>query len=106
VERWLGDAKDKRLPAGGCRNANLYQLLAYSIALDLPGGTLVYAADDVVSVEHIVVECGKQLRVVALDLTSPGRRSLSRLVRLTLSSDLTRAAAVTTAGSVTTVPML
>jgi hypothetical protein len=67
VERWLGDAKYKRLPAGGCHNADL-SAPAYSITLDLLEGTLVYAADEgVVSVEHIVVECGKPSRVVALD---------------------------------------
>ena len=43
---WVGDAKYKRLPPGAYRNADLYQLLAYAVALDLPGGTLIYAADE------------------------------------------------------------
>ena len=34
---WVGDAMYKRLPMGGYRNADLYQLLAYSIAFNLPG---------------------------------------------------------------------
>lgn len=69
---WVGDAKYKRLPAGGYRNADLYQLLAYAVALDLPGGTLVYAADEGTrAAEHVVVHAGKQLRVVALDLVAP-----------------------------------
>jgi 5-methylcytosine-specific restriction enzyme subunit McrC len=69
---WVGDAKYKRLPAGAYTNADLYQLLAYAVALGLPGGTLIYAADEGVSAaEHVVVRAGKRLRVVALDLTAP-----------------------------------
>jgi 5-methylcytosine-specific restriction enzyme subunit McrC len=88
---WVGDAKYKRLPAGGYRNADLYQLLAYSIALDLPGGTLVYAADEgVVSAEHVVVESGKHLRVVALDLTAPRSQILQQIGALATSIRLQR----------------
>jgi len=66
---WVGDAKYKRLPAGAFRNADLYQLLSYSVALDLPGGMLIYAADEgVTEAEHVVVHAGKRLRVVALNL--------------------------------------
>jgi 5-methylcytosine-specific restriction enzyme subunit McrC len=67
---WVGDAKYKRLPAGAYRNADLYQLLAYAVALDLETGTLIYAADQGVrEAEHVVVRAGKRLRVVALDLS-------------------------------------
>lgn len=37
---WVGDAKYKRLPVGGYRKADLYQLLAYAVSLKLPSGTL------------------------------------------------------------------
>lgn len=77
---WVGDAKYKRLPAGAYTNADLYQLLAYSVALDLPGGTLIYAADaGVSSAEHVVVHAGKRLNVVALDLTAPARSILQQV---------------------------
>jgi len=77
---WVGDAKYKRLPVGGYRNADLYQLLAYAVALDLPGGTLVYAADEGVSAaEHVVRHAGKQLRVVALDLLAPRSKLLEQI---------------------------
>jgi 5-methylcytosine-specific restriction enzyme subunit McrC len=77
---WVGDAKYKRLPVGGYRNADLYQLLAYAVALDLPGGTLVYAADEGVSAaEHVVMHAGKQLRVVALDLRAPRSKLLLQI---------------------------
>lgn len=69
---WVGDAKYKRLAATGYQNADLYQLLAYTVALDLPGGHLIYAADTGVSeAEHVVVRAGKKLRVTTLDLTAP-----------------------------------
>ncbi len=69
---WVGDAKYKRLPAGAYQNADVYQLLAYALAFDLPGGLLIYAADTGVnSAEHVVVHGGKRLHVVALDLSAP-----------------------------------
>jgi 5-methylcytosine-specific restriction enzyme subunit McrC len=77
---WVGDAKYKRLPAGAYQNADLYQLLAYAIAFDLPGGTLIYAADEGVSdAEHVVPQAGKSLRVIALDLSAPPNRILERI---------------------------
>ena len=69
---WLGDAKYKRLPAGAYQNADLYQLLAYLVALDLRSGALIYAADKgVKTAEHVVVKSGLRLQVEALDLSAP-----------------------------------
>lgn len=80
---WVGDAKYKRLPVGGYRNADLYQLLAYATALDLPGGTLVYAATDGIrATEHVVVKAGKRLRVVAIDLAAPRATILRQIESL------------------------
>lgn len=77
---WVGDAKYKRLSTGAYRNADLYQLLTYAVALDLPGGTLIYAADEGISAaEHIVLNAGKRLRVVALDLFAPPRKILQQI---------------------------
>jgi 5-methylcytosine-specific restriction enzyme subunit McrC len=77
---WVGDAKYKRLPAGAYTNADLYQLLAYAVALDLPGGTLIYAADEGVNAaEYVVVEAGKRLKVVALDLAAPPTKVLQQV---------------------------
>lgn len=70
--RWVGDAKYKRLPARAYQNADIYQLLAYTIAHDLPVGTLIYAADTGVrAAEHVIVRSGKRLEVVTLDLSAP-----------------------------------
>lgn len=80
---WVGDAKYKRLPPGAYKNADLYQLFAYSTALKLDGGTLIYAADKGVShAEHVVLQSGKRLRVEALDLASPPRAILTQIERL------------------------
>ncbi len=69
---WIGDAKYKRLPSGAYINADLYQLLAYTVATGLPTGTLIYAADEGVSTaEHVVLHAGKRLHVVGLDLSAP-----------------------------------
>ena len=40
---FVGDAKYKNLTDRSTPNADLYQLLAYATALDLPGGSLIYA---------------------------------------------------------------
>jgi len=75
----VGDAQYKRSPAGGYPNADLYQLLAYAVALALPGGTLVYAADEGMrAAEHVVVHAEKTLRVVALDLFVPRSKVLQQ----------------------------
>lgn len=70
---FVGDAKYKRLRGNDIPNADLYQLLAYTIALGLPGGLLVYAKDDddpdVRDASYKVRNAGKRLEVAALDLS-------------------------------------
>ena len=65
---FVGDAKYK-VADGGSRNADLYQLLAYTSALDLPGGMLIYAQGEAEPVNHEVRHIRKQLEIVALDLS-------------------------------------
>ena len=66
---FVGDAKYKNI-AGEREipNADLYQLLAYTTALDLPGGLLIYAKGEAEPAEYPVRNAGKRLEVVALDL--------------------------------------
>lgn len=64
----MGDVKYKKTKDLRVPNADLYQLLAYSIATDLPGGLLIYAAGEEEPGRHTVRNSGKQLDVVALDL--------------------------------------
>lgn len=79
---FVGDVKYKRTRAGGVRHADLYQLLAYTVAADLPGGLLVYAAGEGEPVTHRVRHAGKDLVVAALDLARPPDGVLAQVAAL------------------------
>lgn len=66
---FVGDAKYKKVQDARVPNADLYQLLAYTVALDLPGGLLVYAKGEDKEIVHRVRHVGKALEVAALDLS-------------------------------------
>ncbi len=66
---FVGDAKYKRVSDERVSNADLYQLLAYATALDLPGGMLIYAKGEADPIIHQVRHSGKRLEVAALDLS-------------------------------------
>lgn len=66
---FVGDAKYKRVHDERIPNADLYQLLAYATALDLPGGLLVYAQGEAHPVVHQVRHAGKLLEVATLNLS-------------------------------------
>ena len=66
---FVGDAKYKRVQHAQVPNADLYQLLAYTTALDLPGGLLIYAEGEADDVVHRVRHAGKQLEIATLDLS-------------------------------------
>lgn len=78
---FVGDVKYKRAD-GGVPNADLYQLLAYATALDLPGGLLIYAQGEAEPVTHEVRHAGKRLEVRALDLSGSGEDLLARIDEL------------------------
>lgn len=65
---FVGDVKYKRIRVLG-KHPDLYQLLAYTVATGLDGGLLIYAAGEGEPVVHEVVDLGKRLEVVTLDLT-------------------------------------
>ena len=67
---FVGDAKYKRISeSGGIPNADVYQLLAYATALDLPGGLLIYAQGEADAATHTVRHADKRLEVAALDMS-------------------------------------
>ncbi|MDE0193036.1 MAG: restriction endonuclease [Gammaproteobacteria bacterium] len=84
---FVGDAKYKRIVDTRVPNADLYQLLAYAVALDLPGGMLIYAQGEAEPATHRVRHAGKRLQVAAVDLSgSPaellgGIKALAKRVR-------------------------
>lgn len=67
----VGDIKYKLTADAHARNADYYQLLAYTTALDLPEGVLIYCLADGGSPESSVTvrHAGKVLHTRALDLT-------------------------------------
>ncbi len=78
---FVGDAKYKRITDHRVPNADLYQLLAYTIAEDLPGGLLIYAEDDTESGdrEYLVRHAEKRLEVAALDISGTLDETLARV---------------------------
>ena len=66
---FVGDAKYKRIEPDGFRHGDVYQMLAYCIASDLPSGLLVYTADEHEPHDYVIEHAGKTIEVAALDLS-------------------------------------
>ena len=66
--QFVGDAKYKGIENESVPNADLYQLLAYVTALNLPGGLLVYAQGEAETAALSVRHSDKRLEVAALNL--------------------------------------
>ncbi len=79
---FVGDAKYKRIVHERVPNADLYQLLAYATAADLPGGLLIYAKGEGDADTYHVRHCGKRLEVAALDLEGSLNEVLGRVKEL------------------------
>ena len=79
---FVGDAKYKNLTGHSVPNADLYQLLAYATALNLAGGTLIYAQDEAEPHTYEVNYAGKQLSVIALDISRPVDDVLKQVRRI------------------------
>ena len=79
---FVGDAKYKKITHASVPNADLYQMLAYVTALDLPGGLLIYAQDEAEPREYLVKNADKRLEVAALDLSGTLEETLARVKAL------------------------
>ena len=79
---FVGDAKYKKITHGSVPNADLYQLLAYATAADLPGGLLIYAEGEAQVAVHTVRRSGKRLEVAALKLSGSLDDVLADVARL------------------------
>ncbi len=75
---FAGDVKYKRLTHGH-ENHDMYQALAYAIALHLPAVTLIYAEGSAEPQVHDVIRVNKQIEVRSLDLTLPPDRLLGQI---------------------------
>ena len=69
VCKFVGDAKYKNITGKSVPNVDLYQMLAYATALDLPGGLLIYAKGEADTATYQVKHTDKRLEVAALDLS-------------------------------------
>ena len=80
---FVGDAKYKNI-TGERRvpNDDLYQLLAYVTALDLPGGLIIYAQGEADTTTYRVRHSGKRLEVAALNLSVTLEDVLTRVSEL------------------------
>lgn len=67
---FVGDVKYKVLPQSRIVHSDLYQLLSYAVAYDLPGGIIVYGAGGQGAMVHEVVHVGKSLEAMSLDLSA------------------------------------
>jgi len=76
---FVGDLKYKRTEHGSVPNADLYQLLAYTIAADLPEGLLVYAQGEAEPTVHEIRHAGKLLGIVAVDLSGSPEEILAEV---------------------------
>ncbi len=91
---FVGDTKYKNVAGGLISNADLYQLLEYVTALDLPCGLLIYARGDADAAKYQVRHSGKRLEVAALDLSGTLDEILERVGSL---SEVVRESAVVAA---------
>ena len=69
--RFVGDAKYKRITSENFPNADIYQMLAYCVAADLPSGLLIYAAGELEPTEprrYRIRHAGKTIEVASIDL--------------------------------------
>ena len=76
---FVGDAKYKNITGDRRVPADMYQLLAYATALDLPSGLLIYAEGEADQAIHEVRHSGKRLEVSALDLSGGLDEVLTRI---------------------------
>lgn len=81
VWRFVGDVKYKR-DTGTGKNADLYQLLAYATATNLPSATLLYANGPHNFRKQHVRHAGVELRIRHLDLAQSPPQVLNQLSRI------------------------
>ena len=79
---FVGDAKYKRLTPSGFPNADIYQMLAYCTATNLPSGLLVYATGEAESGVYHISNADKTIEVDSLNLEGQPNDILDQVKRL------------------------
>ena len=86
---FVGDAKYKKLEPERFEHADIYQMLAYCTAADLPSGLLVYAGSGESSA-HKIKHTDRTIEVASLDLTGTPAEILDEVRRLAEHVDACR----------------
>ena len=76
---FVGDVKYKNLTGTRVPAGDIYQMLAYATASDLPGGMLIYAEGEAKSGTYLIRHSGKRLVVAALDISGSLHEVLDRV---------------------------
>ena len=79
---FVGDAKYKKLETQGFQHADIYQMLAYCTAVDLPSGLLVYAAGEGERGAYKIKHAGKTIEVDWLNVSGTPEAILGEVRRL------------------------
>lgn len=82
-EVYVGDVKYKVTFDGSGRSSDYYQLLAYTTAMQLPGGALIYCGRDVSTTREVTVRhTGQRLQVHAIDLSDTAEMVAAQIRRI------------------------
>ena len=79
---FVGDAKYKKLNEPGFRHGDIYQMLGYCTAADLPSGLLIYASGEGDTGRYRINHTGKTIEVESIDLSSTPTTILREVDRL------------------------
>ena len=66
---FVGDAKYKRITSTDFPNADIYQMLAYCTAANLPSGLLIYAKGESDPATYNITNANKAIELAAIDLS-------------------------------------
>lgn len=81
--RFVGDAKYKRTTYDNMPNADLYQMLAYIVAANLPSGMLIYPRNgETKDVSLSVVNIGRTIEIRTLDISAEPRDILASVASI------------------------
>lgn len=79
---FVGDVKYKRTNVAGVLHPDIDQALAYTVATDLSGALLIYAAGEAEQVQYRIVHLGKTVEVIAMNLDGPPSAVLADVRRI------------------------
>ena len=88
---FVGDAKYKRLAS---QQADIYQMLAYCTAANLPSGLVIYPAGEGEPAIHRIPHAGKAIEVAAVDLNGSPQAILAEVARIAARVQAQRQAAL------------